>query len=177
MIVTKGGPGDIGVVVEAEKDSMREPEDVRRHHQDEGTILSVPRAELIDPKDTAAGLDPETAPWLAQDGEMMTATQRPRTAIERAHRAEKGGLGQGLCLGIDPGDVLVPLRRQAEDRIAQRDDENERKGNVRRRKRRKRRWFRSTLVPTDTNETPQQRKSKGASSANWGKYGVITESE
>lgn len=41
MIVTKGGTEDIGVVVEAGIENMTVPEDVRRHHQDEGTRPSV----------------------------------------------------------------------------------------------------------------------------------------
>ena len=41
MIVTRGGPEGTRVVVGAGTENMRVPVDGRRHHQDEGTTLSV----------------------------------------------------------------------------------------------------------------------------------------
>lgn len=129
--MTKGGPEDIGVVVEAGIENMREPADVQRHHQDEETTLSVIRVGSIDAKGTAAGLDPENAPRPAQGGETMTVTRKARATIEDAHEAEKRGrLAQGL--GISPGEVLAPPRRRVGGRQAHNEDEDERNGNARR---------------------------------------------
>jgi len=135
--VTQGDPEDLGVVVEAGIGNTREPADVRRHHRDEETTLSVTRAELINAKNTTAGLDPENAPQLAQVDETMTVTRRARAAIEDAHGAEKRErLTQGLDLEINPGDVLVLLRYRVGGQQAQRvDDEDEKRGNVRRKRR------------------------------------------
>lgn len=90
----------------------------------------------MDPKDIAAGLDPENAPQLAQDSETTTATRKARAAIEDARGVEKSGhLVLGLGLVISPGDVPVPFRLVG-GRQAQRDeDEDERRGSVRRRTR------------------------------------------
>lgn len=129
----KEGPEDIGVVVEASIENMRELADVLRHHQDEETVLSVTRIGSTDAKGTAAGLDPENAPQLAQGGERMTVTREARAMIEGAQGAEKRGR-LGIGLGIGPGDVLVPPRRRAGGRQAHNGDEDERNGSVRRRR-------------------------------------------
>lgn len=67
----------------------------------------------------------------------MTVIRKARAAIEVAHGVEKGGcLAQGLGLGIGTGDILVPPRRQVEDRQARREkDEGERRRGVRRKRR------------------------------------------